>query len=330
MTAIKDSPSSLVSVIMPCYNAELFIRDGIESVLRQSHPRVELVVVDDASTDQSWAVIQGYGKALIAERSTRNHGACYSRNRGAALASGRFLMFLDADDCIAPDTIEALAGAMESTGSELAACKWSFLVRAGDDWIPIESGFPEDPPDGDFLLAWLSGWYIPPCALLWDSAAFDEIGGWDESLAANQDGDLVLRALLRGMGIRKADGGLGLYRKQPDVQATISTTVSPRTVESRLRVFRKVEDSLQMSGNLNRYRIPLGRSYYELAREAYSVDLDTARDCEYRAWTLAGDRAPSGTRAHRFLAGLVGLRRKEWFARRIRSGVSGLRTLGRS
>lgn len=329
MTAIHDSPSPLVSVIIPCYDAGIFIRDAIESALRQSHPRVELVVVDDASTDESWAIVQGYGKALIAERSSRNRGACYCRNRGAALASGKFLMFLDADDSIRPDTIEALAGAMELPGAALAACKWNFLMRAKETWIPVESGFPEDPPGGDFLLAWLSGWYIPPCALLWERAAFEEIGGWDESLAANQDGDLVLRALLRGMRIRKANGGLGFYRKQSDVQVTISTTVSAVTVESRLRVFRKVEDSLQTSGSLDRYRIPLGRSYYELAREAYAVDLDTARECEERAWALAGHSAPSGTRAHRFVAGLVGLRGKEWLATQIRTGVSGLRTLGR-
>jgi glycosyltransferase involved in cell wall biosynthesis len=330
MTAIENSPSPLVSVIIPCYDAEIFIREAIDSVLRQSYPGVELVVVDDASKDKSWAVIQGYGNALIAERSSSNRGACYARNRGAALASGRFLMFLDADDCISPDTIEALARAMELPGAQLAACKWNFLVRTREAWIPVEPGFPEDPPGGDFLLAWLSGWYIPPCALLWDRPAFDEIGGWDESLAANQDGDLMLRALLRGMRIQKAHGGLGLYRKQSDLKATISTTVSTRTVESRLRVLRKVEDSLQMSGNLDRYRIPLGRSYYEIAREAYSVDLPTARVCEERAWTLAGNSAPSGTRAHRFFAGIMGLRGKEWLAGTIRGGVNGFRTLGRS
>lgn len=156
----------------------------------------------------------------------------------------------------------------------------------------------------------------------------EQIGRWDESLAANQDGDLVLRALLAGMRIQKADGGLGMYRKQPGSRTTISTTVSARTVRSRLRVFRKVEDALRTSGDLDRYRIPLGRSYYEVAREAYSVDLDTAKECEARAWALAGNSAPCGTRAHRFLAGIMGLRRKEWFARWIRTRVSGLRSPG--
>jgi glycosyltransferase involved in cell wall biosynthesis len=317
--------SPLVSVVIPCHGGEAFIRDAIESVLRQSHPNVELVVVDDASTDESWAIIGEYGKALVAERNSRNRGACYSRNRGAALACGRFLMFLDADDCITPDTIEALVGAMDAPGAGLAACKWSFFVRSGESWIPVESGFPEDPPGGDFLRAWLGGWYIPTCALLWRRTAFDETGGWDESLAANQDGDLALRALLSGMSIEQANGGLGLYRKQPGLQTTLSTTVSREAVTSRLRVFRNVEDKLESSGRLESYRFELGQSYYSLARQAYLVDIVAAQECEKRAWNLAGRRASSGTLSHRFLASLLGLRRKERLAKSIRSGIRGLR-----
>ncbi|HEY4954372.1 MAG TPA: glycosyltransferase, partial [Gemmatimonadaceae bacterium] len=203
----------IVSIVIPCYNAGRYVREAIESVLRQSPQPVELIVVDDASTDESWNVVREFGNALLAERNTHNRGACYSRNRGTALASGRFLMFLDADDCIAPDTVAALVSALESSNAGLAASRWNFLVPSGDRWIPVDSGFPKDPPSGDFLFAWLSGWYIPPCALMWRRSTLEQIGGWDESLAANQDGDLVLRALLAGMRIQMADGGLGMYRK---------------------------------------------------------------------------------------------------------------------
>lgn len=82
-------------------------------------------------------------------------------------SSGDFLMFLDADDRIAPDTIEALVGVLESTGGGLAASNWRFLVRVGADWLPLDSGFSREPQNDDYLLGWLEGWYVPPCALLW-------------------------------------------------------------------------------------------------------------------------------------------------------------------
>jgi glycosyltransferase involved in cell wall biosynthesis len=327
LAGLDAATQSLVSVIIPCRNGAAFIREAIDSVLRQTFPRIEAVVVDDASTDESWEIIGGYGDDLISVRNDRQRGAGYSRNLGRSLASGEFLMFLDADDYIEPDTIGALVTAISEKEASIATAEWRFLMNtAAKGWVAADSGFSREPPQGDLVRGWLTGWYIPPCAMLWRGSEFDAIGGWDESLAANQDGDLVLRALLAGQRVARARGGLGLYRKQPGSESPISNSGTREAVTSRLRVFMTVEEKLESAGLLDSYRFELGRSYYSLARLAYLVDVKTGDESERRAWKLAGRRAASGTLSHRLGASLLGLRRKERFAKFVRAGIRGLRS----
>jgi glycosyltransferase involved in cell wall biosynthesis len=87
----------LVSVVMPVRDGAPFLREAIESVLDQSHPRVELVVVDDGSTDDSAQIAGSFGERLLCV-SAPPRGAGAARNQGVDLATGEFLAFIDADD----------------------------------------------------------------------------------------------------------------------------------------------------------------------------------------------------------------------------------------
>jgi teichuronic acid biosynthesis glycosyltransferase TuaG len=91
----------LVSVVMPVYNADKFLRKSIDSVLRQTHRALELIAVDDCSDDQSWALIEEYAAADDRVRAIRldtNGGVAAARNVGVAAASGSHVAFLDSDD----------------------------------------------------------------------------------------------------------------------------------------------------------------------------------------------------------------------------------------
>src|SRR5436853_749734 len=87
---------SLVSVIIPVYNCEQYLAEAIQSVLAQTHPTIELIVVDDGSTDNSAAVAKSF--AVVRYVFQRQGGPGAARNRGISLARGSFLAFLDADD----------------------------------------------------------------------------------------------------------------------------------------------------------------------------------------------------------------------------------------
>lgn len=104
MFAIIDK-STLVSIIIPCFNAELYIGEAIESALEQTHAPVEVIVIDDGSTDNSVAKIRLYSNHIYYE-TRENHGPSVARNRGLAIAKGSFIQFLDADDILMPKKIE--------------------------------------------------------------------------------------------------------------------------------------------------------------------------------------------------------------------------------
>src|SRR5713101_8372569 len=92
-----DRPAPLISVVIPCYNAEAYLAQAIESALRQEAGLLEVVVIDDGSTDGSAGVARHFGGAVRYEYQA-NAGISAARNRGVELSVGRYLAFLDADD----------------------------------------------------------------------------------------------------------------------------------------------------------------------------------------------------------------------------------------
>ncbi|MGP1447302.1 MAG: glycosyltransferase family 2 protein [Candidatus Limimorpha sp.] len=110
---MHDNP--LVSVIMPCYNMEKFIASSIESVILQTYPHWELVIVDDASTDETAAIVKKYctqDKRIAFFEKEKNSGIADTRNLSIQLAKGRFFAFLDADDVWHSEKLEYQLGFM--------------------------------------------------------------------------------------------------------------------------------------------------------------------------------------------------------------------------
>ena len=93
---------SKVSIIMPVYNAERYLREAIESVLRQTYTDFELLLINDRSTDNSGAICREYGekdaRIILLENETETHGPGPTRNIGLDHASGEYIYFMDADD----------------------------------------------------------------------------------------------------------------------------------------------------------------------------------------------------------------------------------------
>ncbi|MEO0132854.1 MAG: glycosyltransferase family 2 protein [candidate division WOR-3 bacterium] len=111
----KASP--LVSVIMPAYNAEKYISEAIESILNQTFKDFEFIIVDDASTDKTWEIIQEYARKddrIIAVRNEKNLYIAENRNKGLSYARGKYIVWQDADDISIPTRIEKQVAFMEA------------------------------------------------------------------------------------------------------------------------------------------------------------------------------------------------------------------------
>ena len=111
-----------ISVIIPAYNAERFLGKSLDSILAQTYRELEVIVVNDASTDGTAAVIDYYAsrdRRVRAVHKTANEGVSYARNDGLDLATGEYVMFLDSDDWLDVDICRLAVEEMEQTGADL-------------------------------------------------------------------------------------------------------------------------------------------------------------------------------------------------------------------
>ena len=178
--------SALVSILIPCFNAEQYVASAIESALGQDYPDFEVIVVDDGSTDASLEIIRRFG----ADRRIRfetgpNRGGSAARNRLLAMANGKFVQFLDADDLLDPRKIRLCMNAMDD---EADAVICGFIERRGDTERAI---VPDDP--GDDLPRWFIEAGVGVLIPLHRVSCLRAADGFDESLPCCQEYEMHLR-----------------------------------------------------------------------------------------------------------------------------------------
>jgi glycosyltransferase involved in cell wall biosynthesis len=142
-----DTCTPLVSIIMPAYNAERFIRQAIESVIAQHYQHWELIVIDDASSDQTAAMVHQIQDPRIQLHSVTRIGyPAGVRNAGLRLAKGEFIAFLDADDCFYPNTLNKLLKPLLNNPQHSAVYGFAREVNEQGDPIPqLLTLTPKDP-----------------------------------------------------------------------------------------------------------------------------------------------------------------------------------------
>jgi O-antigen biosynthesis protein len=310
--------AGLVSVVVPCHNKAEYVGETIDSVLVQRGVDFEVIVIDDASDDGSWDVIASYGDRIRSVRVAENIGSTAARRLGVAEARGAYVMFLDGDDLIEPDTLSALRAALEDRTDAVAAVPWRKLHREGGEWVARSSGKTAAPPGGDPVRAWLDRWYYPPCSVLWPRALYEATGGWGE-MGPWDDRELMVRALLGGAQIVVTAGGGALYRIL-EAGTSLSSQATESATASRLRALDAIAGEARRRGVFERYREPLGRAYLDLAQSAARPYPGLLLESLRRADGCLGRRPISGSPLHRLLWRTLGLERKARLAMWLGAG----------
>lgn len=135
MFASGCTPSApLVSVVMPAFNMEKYIGDSISSVIAQTLPNWELLVIDDCSTDNTRFIVRQFvekDQRIILLELNENAGTANARNKGLTLARGRYVAFLDSDDLWEPDKLELQCALAEESGAEIVCSSYDFIDEKG-------------------------------------------------------------------------------------------------------------------------------------------------------------------------------------------------------
>ena len=189
-TGIQFSTQPVVSVVIPCFNQAHYLREAIDSALAQSYPHLEVIVVDDGSTDDTLAAASQYRDVAVVHQ--ENRGLPAARNAGLRKSSGDYVAFLDADDRLLPAAIETGLKCFQ----ESPQC--GFVFGTYRNVYSDGSPAPSDPPpfvDRDYFLNLLQGNFIGMHAtVLYRRTVLEELRGFNENLPACEDYELYLRA----------------------------------------------------------------------------------------------------------------------------------------
>ena len=129
--------SVLVSIVIPLFNARDFITACVESLEDQSYKNIEIIIIDDGSTDNSGFVVEGLQKIYsnIVMVRTENHGPSAARNRGMDLANGQFITFVDADDFLDPIAIERSLTVLQKYEADIVLYNMVIHTPAGNQYL---------------------------------------------------------------------------------------------------------------------------------------------------------------------------------------------------
>jgi hypothetical protein len=307
------------AVVIPCWNAQEWIARAVQSALDQDYGDLEIIVVDDGSTDGSLDIIRSFGDR-IRWLATPNRGGCAARNSGSRIAKADYLCFLDADDYLAPAHIRDMAAQTADT-PDLVIAKQRLEMSQGR-LLTRTLPFRPDYTPSDYARCWLAGDNAQTASILWRRAFLERIGGWNETMPRLQDIELAVRAFLANPQIRLSPSS-GAVFFQHDGARRVSQQHS-RTVQEVSHSYL-ADLSQQLASQPADVRYALGIRCYRLAGDAYRNGVMDIGDAHLRLARACGVTGHIGSARHRILAALFGYRGQVRIVKHVKSVITILR-----
>jgi glycosyltransferase involved in cell wall biosynthesis len=305
-----------VSVLIPCYNSGKYVGETLESVFRQTWPNIEVIVVDDGSTDGSAEVIRSFARSNLRLIEQANSGAAAARNACCAHAAGDFVQYLDADDLLEPDKIRLQMERLRDAPGCIASAEWGRFYRTSDETRFREEAISRDLDPVEWLTLTPSGLIFPALWLI-PMPTIRAIGPWHKDLTLSDDSEYFTRALLASKRVLFCPGARCHYRS--GMPGSLSGTKSPQGIASHFKVLELCESYVRSVEDSERVRCSFAQAWQYLAHGVYPYDKQVAARALERAKALHPIQIrPDGGPRFRVLSRLIG-----WRAARVLQVRSG-------
>lgn len=266
--------SKLVSIIIPNYNSLKFIQETLDCVFQQTYKNLEVIIIDDGSTDGSFEWIANLNHPKVNLVKNPKKGACAARNHGLRLAKGDYIQFLDADDVLDLNKIRAQVHLLENEPSKVAICSTKHFYETIAIGVVTDTPFlySTDTP-GAFLLNLYGGDganhnMVAQHAWLTPKSVMDKAGFWDENLIKDQDGEFFCRVVMASEGICFAENVLCYYRKHRQT-GSISSGKSEKHLLSQFESLNSKAKQLRVAEDMEAYKKAMALQYKIIAIGAY-------------------------------------------------------------
>jgi glycosyltransferase involved in cell wall biosynthesis len=287
--AAMSTDRPMVSVVIPCFNAERWIGDTIESIYRQTWPTIELVVVNDGSTDGSLAEIerQKSPKLTIIDQDNRGQAAAF--NVALKRCNGFFVQYLDADDGLAPGKIERQVQGLGDTVDAVATSSWRVISSAAA--LPLED-VPRGMNGANKVIApadWLvetwhdGGGMMFPAMWLAPKRLVDRVGGWAQELTLFIDTEYFTRLVLSSSAVISCPDAQCYYRKG---HQSVSGLRTPAAWKSGFRAIDLSANMLLAAETSDRTKRVASFLWQRFANSCFPYDRAMGTEAERRARAL--------------------------------------------
>jgi glycosyltransferase involved in cell wall biosynthesis len=241
---------ALVSVVIPCYNQGRFVGEALESVFRQTYARVEVIVIDDGSTDDLEAALKpSAGRPSLRVIRQENRGLAAARNRGLAEAQGSLVQFLDADDWLDPEKLARQVAVLMAYPEVGLVFSDYYLVYNNVDLSEQDTVADrcDDPFNPDLFLTWWIQGVFPPCAALVRTEWIRRAGGFNTKLQAYEDYEFWLRLSAHGCRAYYLPDRLAYYRQHNSSMTADTQRLHTALQAARSELARQFPDKVGAS-----------------------------------------------------------------------------------
>lgn len=226
-----------ISVIIPLYNQKDYITEAINSVLDQTYKNIEIIVINDGSTDDPGIVLDKFKNKIIVINQD-NAGLSNARNTGIKNSCGVYLQFLDADDILLKEKIEKQISSLPQNKEDLSYCKIEILNDM-DNRISSRTTYEFNNLFSHYYLFW-KPYPTPIHSLIFHKDIFDKYGLFEEDLNANEDRFFLAKLSYSGVTFRYIPFIGGYYRKHSESMNADPVFIITSTIEYYLKINRFV------------------------------------------------------------------------------------------
>ena len=263
----------LVSIVIPTFNRAELLKIAIKSVLRQSYGSVEVIVVDDGSTDDTEEMLKGTFSPGLRHFKTNNQGAPAARNIGLQNANGTYIKFLDSDDVLAPEAIEKQMLRYRSLngGANTVVTGYHNIIDVAGNSLKTIHPSKSVQSKGYFDMSDIVKRNPPTSTPLYKTADIRKIHGFDESLGVLQDYDFVFRISNEGFRIHYfPDYVYGMRNHNLDQR--VSSIISKEKAQEHFRI---IDSHLRQA--MDRHKGKLPRTLKKMFLQRYAMVLRKLR-----------------------------------------------------
>lgn len=239
------SSSALVSILIPLYNAEEYIAKTLDNCLEQTYKNIEIIVVNDGSTDGGLEIARAYEEKYdnIHVYEQPNSGAPRARNLAFEKCEGEYIQYLDADDLMSKNKIASQMASMKQNSKEsICSCRFEhFTQKPGDMgyvWRAVDRSY--DSGLEWLVEAWGAMWMGVVMSWLTPRTLIEKAGPWNESLVKNQDGEFFSRVLVHAKKVIYAEDAVVYYRITGST--SVASQFSEKSARSTLESFKLYEE----------------------------------------------------------------------------------------